>query len=208
LTHNVTRNVGDGDFAWMPDGRSFVFVRTVKKQKPQLYRYTLADGTVVQLTHVKDGVSAPVVSHAGDRIALTVTETDPAHDAYVDFKNAGFTPASSQKKSDVHVIDQLFFETNASTGLSGHRIGESILVVLVAEVQAGEVFFDRNFEVRHFSDGQRCVNADLILATPACELILRHTHNNPIGLELDLHRLGVRTDLKRVNQTRVGAGGK
>ena len=112
LTHNVTKHLGDGDYDWMRDGRSFVFVRTLEKQKPQLYRYTLADGTVVQLTHIKDGISAPVVSHAGDRIALTVTETDPAHDAYVDFKNAGFTPASLQKKSDVHVIDQLFFETN------------------------------------------------------------------------------------------------
>ena len=42
-----------------------------RKQKPQLYRYTLATVTIVQLTHIKDGVSSPVPSHAGDRIALT-----------------------------------------------------------------------------------------------------------------------------------------
>ncbi len=112
LSHNVTKHVGDGDFAWMPDSRSFVFIRTVEKQKPQLYRYTLASGTVVQLTHITPGVAGPVVSHAGDRIALTVTETEPAHDAYADFAKAGFTPKDSQKKSDIRIIDQLFFETN------------------------------------------------------------------------------------------------
>ena len=103
---------GDGDFAWMPDSRSFVFIRTVEKQKPQLYRYTLGSGAVVALTHIKQGVAGPVVSHAGDRIALTVTATDPAHDTYADFAKAGFTPKDSQKKSDIRIIDQLFFETN------------------------------------------------------------------------------------------------
>jgi dipeptidyl aminopeptidase/acylaminoacyl peptidase len=112
LTHNVTKRVGDGDYAWMPDGRSFVFVRTLPKRKPQLYRYTLATGAVVQLTHIERGVSSPVPSHAGDRIALTVTETDPAANANIDFAKAGFTPLASQKKSDIHVINQLFFETN------------------------------------------------------------------------------------------------
>jgi dipeptidyl aminopeptidase/acylaminoacyl peptidase len=112
LVHDVTKHAGDGDYAWMPDGRSFVFVRTVEKQKPQLYRYTLATGAVVQLTHIKQGVASPVVSNAGDRIALAVTDTDPAHDAYVDFAKAGFTPKDDQKKTDVRIIDQLFFETN------------------------------------------------------------------------------------------------
>ncbi len=112
LTHNVTRREGDGDFAWMPDGRSFVFVRTVKKQKPQLFRYTLATGQAAQLTHIKQGVASPVVSNAGDRIALSVTDTDSAPNAQIDFAKAGFTPKSSQKQSDIQTIDQLFFETN------------------------------------------------------------------------------------------------
>ena len=112
LTHNVTKRVGDGDYAWMPDSRSFVFIRTLDKQKGQLYRYTLSSGAAVQLTHIKQGVSAPVVSHAGDRIALTVTDTDAAHNAYVDFGKAGFTPKSTQKKSDISVINQLFFQAN------------------------------------------------------------------------------------------------
>ena len=77
----------------MPDGRSFVFVRTVKKQKPQLYRYTLGGGTIVQLTHIKQGVSGPLVSNAGDRIALTVTDTDPA----LPRRSTSRKPASHQK---------------------------------------------------------------------------------------------------------------
>ncbi len=112
LTHNVTKHLGDGDFAWMPDSRSFVFVRTAEKQKPQLYRYALATKAMVQLTHIADGVSAPVVDHAGDRIALTVTATDPPSIAQVDFAKAGFTPKSSQRKSDIEIIDSLFFEAN------------------------------------------------------------------------------------------------
>jgi dipeptidyl aminopeptidase/acylaminoacyl peptidase len=114
LTHNVTKHRGDGDYAWMPDSRSFVFVRHEKKKKPQLYRYTMSDGKIVQLTNIKDGVSSPVVSHAGDRIALSVTDTDPAHAAYIDFAKAGFTPKADQKKTDIHIIDQLFFESNGA----------------------------------------------------------------------------------------------
>ena len=66
----------------------------------------------MQLTHIKQGVSSPVVSHAGDRIALSVTDSDPEHDAYIDFAKAGFTPKAAQKKTDIHIIDQLFFASN------------------------------------------------------------------------------------------------
>jgi dipeptidyl aminopeptidase/acylaminoacyl peptidase len=112
LVHNVTKHLGDGDYAWMPDGQSFVFVRTVEKEKPQLYRFTLANGAITQLTRIKDGVSGPVVSHAGNRIALTVTETDSAQPAQVDFAKAGFAPKDSEKKSDIAIINGLFFEAN------------------------------------------------------------------------------------------------
>ncbi|HET6276377.1 MAG TPA: S9 family peptidase [Candidatus Cybelea sp.] len=114
VTENVTKHIGDGDYAWMPDSRSFVFVRTVEKQKPQLYRFTLGTGAIVALTHIKDGVSSPVVSHAGDRIALSVTETDAAPAAQIDFAKAGFTPKDAQKKSDIAIINQLFFQANGA----------------------------------------------------------------------------------------------
>jgi dipeptidyl aminopeptidase/acylaminoacyl peptidase len=112
LTHNVTKRLGDGDYDWMPDGKSFVFVRTLPKQKPQLYRFTLSTGSTVRLTGLKDGVSSPAVSHDGKRIALAVTQTDPPHAAYINFSKAGFTPKANQKNTDIHRIDELFFETN------------------------------------------------------------------------------------------------
>lgn len=112
LRTNVTGRLGDSDFAWMPDGHSFVFVRTLPKQKGQLYRYELASAKVVQLTHFKQGVSSPVVSHDGTRIALSVNDPDPDTVAQVDFVKAGFSPTAEQKKSDIHMIDELFFEGN------------------------------------------------------------------------------------------------
>jgi dipeptidyl aminopeptidase/acylaminoacyl peptidase len=112
LVANVTGQTGDGDYDWMPDGASFVFVRTVPKQKPQLYRYTLATGKAVQLTNVKQGVSGPAVSHDGKHIALSVNDPDPVDDAYIDFTKAGFKPTDAQKKTDIHKIDSLFFESN------------------------------------------------------------------------------------------------
>jgi len=112
LTHDVTRNVGDADFDWMPDGKSFVFVRTAPKGKPQLYRYTLATRKVVALTHIAQGVSEPTVSHDGKHIEITVTDADPMSDAHIDFAKAGFKPNASQRKSDVRIIDHLFFDEN------------------------------------------------------------------------------------------------
>ncbi|MGA8534153.1 MAG: S9 family peptidase [Candidatus Tumulicola sp.] len=112
LVSNVTGRVGDGDYAWMPDGAAFVFVRTMPKAKGQLYRYSLGTGKVVRLTQIKQGVSSPVVSHDGTRIAISVNDPDPADAAYIDFAKAGFTPSPEQKKTDIHKIDQLFFEGN------------------------------------------------------------------------------------------------
>jgi dipeptidyl aminopeptidase/acylaminoacyl peptidase len=114
IKHEVTGKLGDGDYAWMPDSKSFLFVRTVPKQKPQLYRYTLGTGASVQLTHIKDGASGPVVSNDGKRIAVTVTQSDPPHVAYIDFAKAGFTPKDAQKNTDIHTIDQLFFQANGA----------------------------------------------------------------------------------------------
>jgi dipeptidyl aminopeptidase/acylaminoacyl peptidase len=112
MTANITGRVGDGDYDWMPDGASFVFVRTEEKAKPQLYRYSLATGKSVQLTHFTQGVSSPSVSHDGKRIAITATDKDTVDDAYIDFTKAGFTPSPEQKKTDIHKIDTLFFEGN------------------------------------------------------------------------------------------------
>ncbi len=112
LVANVTGRKGDGDYAWMPDGASFIFVRTMPKEKGQLYRYTLATKQSVALTHFKQGVSSPVVSHDGKRIALSVNDPDTPDNAYIDFAKAGFKPTADEKKTDIHKIDQLFFQAN------------------------------------------------------------------------------------------------
>lgn len=111
---DATHGTQDGDYDWMPDSKSFVFVRAPEKQKPQLFSYTLADGKIAQLTHLDKGVSSPTVSHDGKHILLTITDTDPAADAYIDFAKAGFDPKDTQKKSDIRKIDQLFFESNGA----------------------------------------------------------------------------------------------
>jgi dipeptidyl aminopeptidase/acylaminoacyl peptidase len=112
FVENVTGRKGDGDYAWMPDGTSFVFVRTMPKKKGQLYRYALATKQIVALTHFKQGVSSPVVSHDGKRIALSVDDPDAPENAYIDFAKAGFKPTADEKKTDIHKIDQLFFQAN------------------------------------------------------------------------------------------------
>ncbi|HEU5479550.1 MAG TPA: S9 family peptidase, partial [Candidatus Tumulicola sp.] len=112
LTANVTGRTGDADYAWMPDSASFVFVRTLPKGKPQLYRYVLASRKSVKLTQIKQGVSNPVVSHDGKHIALTVTDIDPPGSAHIDFTKAGFKPSASQKQTDIRTTDALFFEAN------------------------------------------------------------------------------------------------
>ena len=114
VTSNVTGKVGDGDFAWLPDNSAFVFVRTVPKQKPQLYSYTLATKKIVRLTNIAKGVSGPTVSHDGKHIALSVNDQDAAPAAHVDFSKAGFTPTADEKKSDIQQIDTLFFEGNGA----------------------------------------------------------------------------------------------
>jgi dipeptidyl aminopeptidase/acylaminoacyl peptidase len=114
LTANVTGRKGDGDFAWMPDSATFVFVRTMPKQKPQLYSFTVATKQIKKLTNIAKGVSGPNPSYDGKRIILTVNDEDAAPAAHVDFAKAGFTPTADEKKSDIQQINQLFFEANGA----------------------------------------------------------------------------------------------
>jgi dipeptidyl aminopeptidase/acylaminoacyl peptidase len=111
-TIDATRGKHDSDAAWAPDGKSFYFVRKLDKKKPQIYRYTIADQRIAQITDVKEGATGPVPSHDGSRVAFTVVETDPVHDTYVDFAKAGFTPKKSEQKTDVRTIDTMHFEVN------------------------------------------------------------------------------------------------
>jgi len=111
-TIDATRGKHDSDAAWAPDGKSFYFVRHPAKKKPQIFRYSLADQAIAQITNVKDGATTPVPSNDGRRVAFTVVETDPAHAAYIDFAKAGFTPKKSQTTTDIRTIHVMHFEVN------------------------------------------------------------------------------------------------
>jgi dipeptidyl aminopeptidase/acylaminoacyl peptidase len=110
----ITRDGKDGSPAWAPNSRAFAFVRGPQKkgEKPQIFTYTIATGAIAQLTHLKDGAGSPVYSHDGKHIAFTVFSTQAPHDAYIDFKAAGFKPGKAQRKTDVRIIHNLFFEGN------------------------------------------------------------------------------------------------
>ena len=113
LTHNVTKHVGDGDLR-VDAGRPQLRLRSDGRE---------AEAAALPL-HACDRrgrrssrTSSKAFRRRSSRTPATasrsaVTETDPAHERYVDFAKAGFTPKDSQKKSDINVIDQLFFETN------------------------------------------------------------------------------------------------
>lgn len=111
---DVTRGTQDGDLAWAPDSNALYFVRPDRKKHPQIFRYALSSAKITQVTHVADGVSGPVPSHDGKRIAFTVTQTDPAPPARIDFAKAGFKPSKDEKKSDVRTIGALFFTLNGA----------------------------------------------------------------------------------------------
>ncbi|HET6894343.1 MAG TPA: S9 family peptidase [Candidatus Baltobacteraceae bacterium] len=110
----ITHTGHDGGPVWSPDSRTIAFTRGPQKkgERPQIYTYTVSSGAVKQLTHLKNGATSPVFSHDGKRIAFTVVTVVPAHNAYADFKAAGFKPTKDQRKSDIRIIHNLFFETN------------------------------------------------------------------------------------------------
>jgi dipeptidyl aminopeptidase/acylaminoacyl peptidase len=111
---DATRGRHDGDLVWAPDSKSFYFGRPDKKKTGQIFRFTLANGAITQISHAKDDASSPTPSHDGKRIAYTVTTTDPAPATFVDFTKAGFKPGKDQQKSDIRAIESLFYEGNGA----------------------------------------------------------------------------------------------
>ena len=111
---DATRGTHDGSPAWSPDSKAFYFTRPDAKHRPQIFRYDLAGGRITKLTNVKDGASSPLPSHDGKRIAFTVTKTDPAPPARIDFAKAGFKPAKAERTSDIRTINDMDFEVNGA----------------------------------------------------------------------------------------------
>ncbi|MGZ3517955.1 MAG: prolyl oligopeptidase family serine peptidase [Vulcanimicrobiaceae bacterium] len=110
----ITSGNHDSSPAWSPDSRTIVFVRSKKGAKPQIFTYRIADGRVVQLSHVKSGASGPLYSHDGKHIAFSSTTVDDPHPSYVDFAAAGFSPKKKQRRSDIRIIDTMHYEANGA----------------------------------------------------------------------------------------------
>jgi dipeptidyl aminopeptidase/acylaminoacyl peptidase len=112
----LTNTHSDSNPVWSPDSRKIAFVRAPSKkgERPQIYSYEVSTGRVKQLTYVKSGAGSPVYSHDGKHIAFSSVTLDAPHAAYVDFKAAGFTPKTNQKKTDVRIIRTLSFEANGA----------------------------------------------------------------------------------------------
>ncbi|WP_438483397.1 S9 family peptidase [Oleiharenicola lentus] len=66
---------GNANPTWSPDGKQIAFVRTVEKEKPQLYLLSLAGGEAMPLTKLENGASAPRWSPDGSKILFTSSQT-------------------------------------------------------------------------------------------------------------------------------------
>ena len=66
---------GNANPAWSPTGDRLVFVRTIEKEKPQLYVLPLAGGEAQQLTKLETGATGPHWSPDGSKILFTSSLT-------------------------------------------------------------------------------------------------------------------------------------
>ncbi|HET8623532.1 MAG TPA: S9 family peptidase [Gemmatimonadales bacterium] len=103
---------------WSPAGDALVFLRSVNRQPPQLWRLPLDGGEPRRLTNLAKGASAPVWSPDGKQLAFTSTS------------RPGDTPGDTAGKSDVRVITRAEFRRDAA-GWDDPARAENIWVVPV-----------------------------------------------------------------------------
>ena len=70
LTYGLS---GNSSPAWSPAGDRIAFVRSVEKEKPQVYVLALAGGEAMPLTKIETGASGPQWSPDGTRILFTTS---------------------------------------------------------------------------------------------------------------------------------------
>ncbi len=103
----MTRNEGsDASPIWGPDGKSFYFVST-RTKKAQLWKMMIDGGEPQQITSFSAGISNPVISGDGTKIAFTArVYPDLAGDEEANTKRL-----EQRKKShfNAHVADNLLF---------------------------------------------------------------------------------------------------
>jgi dipeptidyl aminopeptidase/acylaminoacyl peptidase len=112
-TMQLTRGNDDDSPAWSPDDRWLAFV-SGRKEKAQIFRIAVSGGEAEQLTTQSSGVSSPVWSNDGSRIAFLAVTKTPQPKAEIDWRAAYIAPSDSQRTSDVRVFNVLHFEDNGA----------------------------------------------------------------------------------------------
>jgi len=103
----LTRNAAtDTSPAWLPDGKSFVFVST-RKDGSQLWKMSVDGGEPERLTSISTGVGGPKVSPDGTMVAFT-SSVFPEHGAD-DEANAKAIEARADNPIQAHVADELLY---------------------------------------------------------------------------------------------------
>jgi dipeptidyl aminopeptidase/acylaminoacyl peptidase len=95
LTFGAARNSSP---AWSPDGDRLAFVRTVEKEKPQVYILPIAGGEALPLTKIETGATNPRWSPDGAKILFTSSLSYAQVRAALEKKSAEAAPAWSNEK--------------------------------------------------------------------------------------------------------------
>ncbi len=96
---------------WSPDGRTLAMLRTVNGVS-QIALVDVATRATRFVTSLPAGATTPVWSHDGKHVAFVGITRDERPPARIDFTAAGFTPAASQRASDVRTIGVERYESN------------------------------------------------------------------------------------------------
>lgn len=98
-------NAGNGSPVWHPDGRQIAFVRSVEKEKPQVYVLSLDGGEARQVTKIATGATSPRWSPDGTKLlvasSLTLAQVrDALEKAGADAKPAWDDERPGRKAND------------------------------------------------------------------------------------------------------------
>ncbi len=95
LTFGSSRNSSP---VWSPSGDRIAFVRSVEKEKPQVYVLSLAGGEAMPLTKIDTGAGSPRWSPDGTKILFTTSLSHAQVRAALDKAEKESAPAWSQEK--------------------------------------------------------------------------------------------------------------
>lgn len=128
---------GDGDPQWMPNGDSFLFV-SARSGAPQLWRMPIGGGEPEQLTELSTGVSSPVPSPDGTKVAF-VSNVYPEHGAD-DEANAAMIESVADSPVVAHMADDLLYRhwTGWSDGRRDHILVLDLASESIIDVTPGD----------------------------------------------------------------------